>query len=202
MIKSIIFDLGGVYFTNGKDAAIKKISRKYNISPEIANKFLFTGSELGGLYRKGLITSEEFWDRSKNLSGIKADNDELNKLWVESYKPIKGTVRIIKLLKKKRIKLYVLSDNVKERVEYLQSKYKFMDNFVDGIFSNDIHITKNEGTGAFKLILEKTRENPENVLFIDDIEKYVETARELGMNGICFKSPEQLEEEFKNLGIL
>ena len=32
MIKSVIFDLGGVYFTDGTKIAIKKISEKYNLN--------------------------------------------------------------------------------------------------------------------------------------------------------------------------
>ena len=31
MIKSIIFDLGGVYFTDGKKIVVEKISKKYNL---------------------------------------------------------------------------------------------------------------------------------------------------------------------------
>ena len=77
-----------------------------------------------------------------------------------------------------------------------------MENFVDVIFSNETHITKKEGVGVFKLALEKTNDEPEDVAYIDDKEEYAETARKVGMNAICFKSPEQLEEEFKNLGIL
>ena len=201
MIKSVIFDLGGVYFTDGTKVAIEKISKKYNLSFKAVQEILKTGSESSTLYRKGEITFNEFWDKVKNLLGIKADNNELNKLWVESYEPIEGTIKIIKQLKKKNIKLYYLSDNVKERVEYLQAKFNFLENFVDGVFSNEAHITKKEGAVAFKLALEKTNDKPEDVAYIDDKEEYVETARKIGMNAICFKSPEQLEEEFKNLGI-
>lgn len=72
MIRAVIFDLGGVYFTDGTDIAVERISKKYKIKKESAEKFLRTGSELGTLYRKGLISADEFWDRSKKLSGIVA----------------------------------------------------------------------------------------------------------------------------------
>jgi FMN phosphatase YigB (HAD superfamily) len=36
--------------------------------------------------------------------------------------------------------------------------------------------------------------NPEKILFIDDIKKYVEVAISLGMQGIHFISPGQLKE--------
>src|SRR3989338_10071775 len=100
MIKSIIFDLGGVYFTNGARIAIGKISHKFSLHPEFVGKALEFNSELGMLYRKGEITAEEFWDKAKKLLGINADNNYLNKIWVDSYKPIQGTIKIIKQLKK------------------------------------------------------------------------------------------------------
>ena len=202
MIKAVIFDLGGVYFTDGTKIAIEKISKKYNLSFKSVQEILKTGSELSKLYRKGEITFKEFWDKVKNLLKIKADNKELNQIWVESYEPIQGTIEIIKQLKEKGIRIYYLSDNVKERVKYLQAKFNFLENFVEGVFSNEAHITKKEGVGVFKLALEKTNDKPEDVAYIDDKEEYVETAKKLGIKAICFKSPKQLEEEFKNLGIL
>jgi len=135
MVKALIFDLGGVYFADGTTLAIKNISKKYNVRPDLVEQFLRTGSELGALYRRGEITMEEFWNRAKRLANIKADNNDLNEMWIKSYVPIKGTVEIVKRLKRKGIKLYFLSDNAKERVEYLQRKYNFLKDFVDGIFS-------------------------------------------------------------------
>ena len=201
MITTIIFDLGGVYFTDGTRIAVEKISKKYNLQPEAVGQIFKTGSELGTLYRRGEITVDEFWNKVKDLLGIEADNKDLNKMWVESYELIEGTIEIIKQLKEKGIKLYFLSDNVKERSELLQEKYNFLENFIDGIFSHKAHKTKLDGADVFKLALEKTEEKPENVVYVDDKEEYVETAKKLGMNVIWFKNPEQLKEELKKLGL-
>ena len=152
-------------------------------------------------YRRGEITCEEFWNQTKKLLDITADNDDLNRLWMESYEPIEGTVEIIKQLKKKGIKLYVLSDTVKERAEYLQETFNFSENFIDGIYSYKVHKTKLDGSEAFKLALKLTGESPENVVYVDDKEEYAETAKKLGMNAIHFKNPEQLNEELKNLRV-
>lgn len=39
MIKSIIFDLGGVYFTDGTSKAVKKVSQKYNLNSQEVSDF-------------------------------------------------------------------------------------------------------------------------------------------------------------------
>ena len=50
MIKTIIFDLGGVYFTDGTQRAIDIISKEYNLNKdEVANVFK---GEIGTKYRK------------------------------------------------------------------------------------------------------------------------------------------------------
>lgn len=201
MIKSAIFDLGGVYFTYGIKIVAKKIGDKYNLKPEIVEQLLEPDFKPSALYRKGKITGDEFWDKVKDTLKIKAENKKLAEMWINSYTPIEGTINIIKQLKKKGIKLYFLSDNFKERAEYLQRRYNFLKNFTDGIFSYKVHMIKQDGTKIFELALEKTGEKPENIVYIDDKEKYVETAKKIGMNAICFKNPEQLDQELKNLGL-
>src|SRR3989338_1737463 len=201
MIKSIIFDLGGVYFTDGTSIAIKKISKRYNLGIKEVQEVLKLSSELRLSYRKGEISFSEFWDKAKSMLEIDAENSSLNNLWIRSYKPIGGTVKIIKKLKGRGIKLYYLSDNVKERVECLQKKFGFLENFIGGIFSHEAHKTKKEGTAIFKMAIEKAQNRPEEVIFIDDNEEYAENARKAGMHAICFKNPMQLKQELSNYGV-
>ena len=199
MIKSIISDLGGVYFTAGTKQAVKKISKKYNLNSEEVSKFFGTKSEFGRLYRQGKIVSKKYWIEFEKMFGVKVNKEELTKLWISCHKPIKGTINLIKKLRKKGIKIYFLSDNVKERSKHLQNKFKFLEDFDDGVFSHKVGLTKSDGIKVFKMALQKTRNKPSEVLFIDDEEDYVKTARILGMNAIHFKNAKQLEREIKQL---
>ena len=60
-IKTIIFDLGGVYFTPGSFLAIEKIKEIYDIeNEELLRKFFSDNpSSEGNLLRRGLITIDE-----------------------------------------------------------------------------------------------------------------------------------------------
>ena len=95
--------------------------------------------------------------------------------------------------------LYYLSDNVKERVEDLEGRYKFLENFKDGVFSHVVHKTKSDGVKIFKLAVKKTREKAQDLIYVEDKEEHVKTARKLGMNVIHFKNPEQFRKELENL---
>lgn len=197
MIKAVIFDLGGVYFTDGTKIAIDKISKRYHLNRIDVENMLKAGSKTGILYRRGTITANEFWLEFKKKFSIRTKNSDLTKFWNGAYKPIRGTVKIVKELRRKRIQTHFLSDNVKERVNSLQKTYRFMENFNDGVFSYKVNNTKADGTAVFKMALEKTKNKPNEVIFIDDKESYVETAKKLGMKGIIFKNPKQLNTELK-----
>ena len=94
MIRAIIFDLGGVYFEDGTELAIEKISKDFKIPPEEIKSVLNNSSEIGGKYRRGEITEDEFWSGAIKIWGIEAKKEDLSKAWLECYAQIKGTVEI------------------------------------------------------------------------------------------------------------
>ena len=98
MIKTVIFDLGGVYFTDGTQRAIDIISNKYKLDKNIVSE-VFKG-EIGTKKRKNEISHEEFWRQAKAALGIDAPTEELALIWLNGYVPIEGTVDIIKELRK------------------------------------------------------------------------------------------------------
>lgn len=199
MIKAVIFDLGGVYFTNGTKIAIAKISKKYKIKKEDIERILLPGSEFGKLYRQGKITGKEFFKKLKKDFGIRAKDEELIEIWFGSYKPVKDVIKTIARLKKKGFKVYFLSDNVKDRAEFLEARYNFSRHFIEGIFSHKAGMTKFDGAKIFRMALRQTGEKPENVIFVDDNERHVEKAKDVGMNAIHFKNPKQFETAMKRL---
>ena len=199
MIKSVIFDLGGVYFTDGTSKAVKNVSQKYNLNSQEVSDFFGTKNKWGRLYRQGKITSQKFWREFEKKFRIKANKDDLVKQWILCYKPINGTKTLIKRLRHKGLKTYFLSDNVKERSTLLQKMYNYLDDFDLGIFSHKAGVTKRDGDKIFKLGLQLTGNKPKEVIFIDDKEDYVKTAKNLDINAIHFKNPKQLEKDINKI---
>ena len=198
-INTIIFDLGGVYFTDGTKQAIKNISSKYNI-PENKIEEVLKG-DLGTQYRVGEITVDEFWGKAKELWNNKEiQSKDLSDIWLEGYKPINGTIDIIKKLKEKGYEIIFLSDNVKERVDHLENKYNFLSNFKDGVFSHVVGTRKPDPV-IYQHALNISSNPPGECVYIDDKDNLLIPARELGMKTIHFVSPEQTKEDLIKLGI-
>ena len=199
MIKTVIFDLGGVYFTDGSARAIERISAKYNIAAARVHEILM--GELGSRYRFGTITAAQFWTAAKKYWNLHVCTDEIATIWLHAYEPIEGTVALIERLRTARYEILFLSDNVQERIDYLESTYGFLHHFKDGVFSHRVGLRKPDPQ-IYQLTLEKAAHPAAQCVFIDDKPQMLAPAQELGLHVIACKSPRQLEQDLKELGVL
>ncbi len=198
MIKSIIFDFGGVYFQNGTKFAIERISQEYHLDPAQV-KAVLKGS-LGFDYRVGKVTAEEFWHKAMKEWGVETESKKLATMWLSAYKPILGMPELIDQLKQAGYELLYLSDNVQERVDYLNEKYNFLNKFKDGVFSHNVG-TRKPDTRIYQMVLAKASHQPEECVYIDDHEELLEPAKKMGLETIHFKNIEQLKKELNKLEI-
>jgi epoxide hydrolase-like predicted phosphatase len=199
MIQAIIFDLGGVLFTNGTKNFSEHLAEKYQVDVEKA-KAILDKSKIGNAYRMGKITREAFWDTVKKELELTEHIDVLEQKWIDVYILIEETRDIIFKLSKK-YKVYFLSDNVKERVEAIDKKYNFRAWFHGGVSSHEVGIRKPH-PDIYTIALKKTGFSADEVLFIDDKENNLTPAKELGMQTLLFETPEKLEKDLQSLTLL
>ena len=198
MIKAIIFDLGGVLFTNGTKKFIEDMSSKYDIDPEIVKNIM--DGDIGSQYREAKITRDQFWEIVLEKLNINENIKTLEDRWISGYNLIEGTKDIILDLAKK-YKVYYLSDNVRERVERINDRYNFLSWFDDGVFSHEVGIRK-PNPEIYRYILEKALVLPEEAVFVDDKQSALDPAREMGIATILFESPDQLRQKLIDLEVL
>ncbi|OGH12969.1 MAG: hypothetical protein A2776_02970 [Candidatus Levybacteria bacterium RIFCSPHIGHO2_01_FULL_40_10] len=198
MITTIIFDLGGVLFTNGTERFIKIMSEKFNLEEKKVQEVM--EGDLGSKYREAKISREEFWQKLLEQLQITADIDALEMEWISGYELIEGTRDLIQELSKK-YKVYFLSDNVKERVDKINEKHTFLAWFEGGVFSHEAGIRK-PNPAIYKLTLEKANAKPEEAVFIDDKPAFLIPAEEMGMLTFAFETPEKLKEELTKSKLL
>jgi len=197
MIKAIIFDLGGVVFRDGTKYVIQEMKEKLKFSEKLATELLM-GQESQD-FRKGLLTSKEFWKyvQSKIPSQIKAS--EIKSMWYNNYITFPGILELFKKLKLK-FKLGIISGNIKERIEYLDKKYDFRKYFDVEVYSFDMRITKPD-TLMWKKSLELFNLNAEECIYVDDNPESVGVANSLGFKAILFKNVPQVKKELVKLGV-
>jgi 2-haloacid dehalogenase len=72
----------------------------------------------------------------------------------------------------------------------------------EGILVSGEEMMKKPDPRIYQLILDRYQIVPQKAIFIDDSKPNIEGAEAFDIKGIYFQSPEQLEIDLKNLGIL
>ena len=196
-IKAIIFDLGGVYFADGTTKAVIRYEEMLHV-PKIKLEKIFGGHSLGKDYRLGKISKRKFWDAVKEE--LHADDrtvDNLKEIWNSSYTRNWGMKTLIRKLRK-RYKVAVLSDNTKERVEYLNKKYNLGKEFDCYVYSFEYGMLKPDRR-LLKILLQKLNVKEDEVIIVDNSTVNVEFFRKFGVQTILFRSARQVKRELSNL---
>ena len=200
MMKNIIFDLGNVLL-NFKPVVYlhEQISDEEKVQ-QIYEE-IFTSKEWLMLDR-GVITEEEAVNEICNRS---TENSELIKLvmynWYQLLTPIEDTVEILKELKHKGYRLYVLSNFHLLAYEDVTKRYDFFKYFDGGIISYKEKLMKPEKDIYDKLI-QRYKINPQESIFIDDTTENIESATKLGFEALLFTNSTDLRKKLIEYNVL
>ncbi len=117
-------------------------------------------------------------------------------------KKMPGTIDVLRKVKQtNKYTLVLLSDNVKEWVDYVEKTNKDLDIFDYKFFSYQLGTIKEDNI-TFVKVLDRIKAKPEETLFIDDLMTNIESAKSIGITGIQFLSAEKLENSLKEKGII
>ncbi len=205
VIKTIVFDLGGVIFTDGSMLAIKKIKNALRLQDSdcelLEECFSNEPNSMGQLIRLGLITFDEFLDRFvKKLNLPKSKKTTIKHLWFSSYVPNYKMKKILKKLSKK-YRIVAFSGNVKDRIKYLEKRYNFLKYFDYKVFSFDYHKNKRR-MDFYEELLTHIDCDPSEAVLIDDSWNNIDRAEIVGLRGIHFSYTEQFLKDLKDYGII
>jgi putative hydrolase of the HAD superfamily len=102
---------------------------------------------------------------------------------------------------RKNYKLFLLSNTNIIHRKFGWDHYNFLKNFDKLFLSYEVGFAKPEEE-IYQLVIHSIDLNPSEVLYIDDIEEYVNAAKNLGWNAVQFKSNEKLIEDLKGFNVI
>jgi 2-haloacid dehalogenase len=111
---------------------------------------------------------------------------------IDGYRLNEGTQDLIQELSQ-RYDVYYLSDNVAERIEAVEPRCRFLRLFKGGVFSHEVGIRKSNRR-IYEILLERTRVEARQVLFVDDKDWALMPAVQLGMKTVLFRDSEQVRQ--------
>ncbi len=202
-IKLIIFDLGGVLtFPKDDNDPHKRIAKKYNISPKDYDTFFYKYFE--DYHFNRTLSQYNFWKKTlsqinKNITEVEIQEaiEDFDKNFTKEYNE-----KMIQLVKKlsNKYKLVLLSNSSREMDKAIFSSEVIK--YFDRICLSHFNSKKKPCKKAFFPILEDFDVMPKEVIFVDDKEKNIIGAKNLGINTIHFKNYETTTEELKNLKVI
>jgi putative hydrolase of the HAD superfamily len=145
---------------------------------------------------KVAVAKIDYKECLRELVDATGDAEEVQIL--ERRFPIKPEFRALLTELKENYRLALLS-NDRGDFEDKNSVWQMEKYFGENIFLSSKMRLRKPGKEFFEYALDKMSLNPKEVLFVDDKERNLDTARGLGMNVIQFKSLEQLRTDLDKM---
>lgn len=197
MIKTVIFDLGGVLVRTEDPAPRKLLADRYGISSNQLSDLVYR-SESGMKAMVGEITTAQHWefiDRELGLPHGSIDQFE-NEFWGGDHLD-RVLIDFISGLRSEY--QTALLSNAWDNLRHLLEDLWRVDHVFDRIFvSAEIGAAKPD-PAIYQFVFQELEKKPEEIVFVDDFEVNVTSARELGMQAILFRSREQALQELMDV---
>ena len=190
MIRSIVFDLGGVIMTICQEEAIKRFK---SIGLKNVEDYLnpYTQTDIFGDIEEGKISAEQFRAKLSELIGKEVTYEECKFAWL-GYRqdvPLRN-LDILRKLKAQGYKLILLSNTNPFMMSWgLSGEFDGNGNSLESYFDS-LYLSYKLGVmkpnkKIFQYIIDNEKIQPGESLFIDDGERNINAARLLGFKTLC-----------------
>ena len=149
-------------------------------------------------YNKGLISHEDFFRKFFNVPVSEDQMRKIEDVWTTTWAPTEEMLTLVKSLKKKYTLAILSNSDLLNSTKYTERGWYSYFNPI--ILSHELGIIKPD-IRIYEVALAKLGIPSNQCVFIDDQEKVLIPARELGMETILFKSIDQLKEELIEKGV-
>ncbi|MBN2012792.1 HAD family phosphatase [candidate division KSB1 bacterium] len=189
---NIVFDLGGVVFHWNPKQIIEDVFEDLEIQEKIMAEVFRHDDWI--LLDKGLLDNNDAIHRAAARTGASpADISRLMNNVPHALIPNEETLALIKHIKShNEHKLYVLSNMHTASINHLERQYSCWDLFDGQVYSCRVRMAKPE-LGIYQYLLKSYNLNPQETVFIDDMQENLTAAANVGIQTIQFINPQQCE---------
>ncbi len=200
-IKNIIFDLGRVLLNLDFEASIKAFQELGLQTDVLDNKQAYSDPVFYEL-EVGKISPKAFCDRvRKVLNNPEATDLQIENAWYAMILDIpENRVKVVQDLSR-NYNIYLFSNTNQIHIERLHRSFKteygfgFHSLFVKDYYSHEIHERKPDLV-SYQKVIELSGVNPEESVFIDDLEKNIIGAQQAGLKTFWLKNGMEMTDIF------
>ena len=198
-VRAIIFDIGRVLIRVDVARAMAGLADGVSLSPEEVWSALEKDPRWKD-WQEGRISPQDWHLHVSRRLGSKLSFEQFVEVWNRALNPtpIHEEAFLEKLGKKYR--LAVLSNTDPLHVAHLEKTYGFFQLFPVRIYSCSVGASKPNPV-IYKEALQACKVRAQEAVYVDDVLGYAQAASQLGMRGIVFQSPEQLQSDLRMLDV-
>jgi putative hydrolase of the HAD superfamily len=198
-ITTLFLDIGGVLLTNGWD---------HNGRKHAAETFGLDYEEMNGrqhltfdTYEEGKLSLDQYLKRVVFYQERSFSREEFRKFMYSQSQPYPDMIKLIRGLKTQySLRIAAVSNEGRELTMYRVQQFglvSFVDFFVSSCF---VHYRKPD-EDMYRIALDISQAQPEQVIYIDDRGMFVEVAREMGITGIIHRGYETTRKSLEEFGL-
>ena len=196
-IKTVLFDFGGVLIQLANPQPREALAARYNMTSDELTTIVYL-QESAQLATLGKITAQEHWEKvgeKFNLTSQELDNFK-NEFW-RGDKLDMDLVRFVRELRP-QYTTGLLSNAWGDLRKSLTDEMGIIDAFQHVFISAELGMAKPDQK-IYQYVIEHLDCEPHEIVFLDDMLKNVEAARQAGLNAIHFRNREQALGELREL---
>ena len=199
-ISCLFLDIGGVLLSNGWGHDFRqKAAEKFHLDEqelEERHGIMFV------TYEEGRITLDEYLDRVIFYKKRDFTFNEFRDFMFSLTTPNVEMIAFIKKIKAQYgLKIVAVSNEARELNAYRINTFKlnrFIDFFISSCY---VHIRKPDAR-IFKLALDMAQVPENEVVYIDDVQMFVDVATDFGIKSICHKDYSSTAKALARLGLI
>jgi len=198
-IRAIIFDIGRVLIRVDISRATSGLASGLSLTPEEVWSAIEKDPRWPD-WQEGRISPRDWHLHVTKRLGASLAFEQFTEVWNRSLdpNPIQSESFLEELSKKYRLALLSNTDSIHMTEE--EARFPFFRFFPIRIYSFRVGASKPDPV-IYREALKACKVRAEEAVYIDDITAYAEAAQRLGMTGIVFRSPQQLQSDLRALGI-
>ena len=200
VLKAIIFDLGNVIVPFDFKRAYVRLEPLCKCSTEeIRSRLRATG--LVQRFETGQVEEHRFVEEFSATLEMQISYAEFCDLWSSIFLPEPLISEALLASLARRYPLLLLSNTNPIHIAMVRANYPLLRHFEHAVLSHEVGAAK-PSPKIYQEAVRKAGCEPGECFFTDDIELYVEAAREFGIQAVQFQSEAQIENELRARGAL
>jgi len=181
-ISAVCFDLGKVLLHFDWQIMLNRVAKKSPLFPAQMGALMSSDGQLLA-YEVGAITSAKFFSHLKKLLQYRGTAKELRACFCEIFTPLSDHIALAALLAP-HYPLAIISNTSEAHIAYAESTYSFFSLFHARIYSHEQRTMKPRREIYEAALTALGGIDPQEALFIDDLETNILGAVELGWQTI------------------